>query len=196
MFIIAFTWALPTVPVLSQINPVHDHPTSTHFVGGGRGVAKTLQLKPVDIHYNHEALKSCSARLQKCWQVVNRIHLILNTGQWWALVNTVTKVVHRLFHALWQREKPMWQQQIHYSKILSTIFYIAPTRLDAIISPFSGSLHQNFFKTHGTKIIHDTHTYVVASMVLTFTGFGLHCRCHNICMCVQLYMYVCMFIVT
>jgi hypothetical protein len=52
---------------------------------------------------------------------------------------------------------------------MGTMFYIAPTCFGAIMSPSPGSWHQNFFKTHSNKIDHNTHAYVVVSLVHNFT---------------------------
>jgi hypothetical protein len=48
----------------------------------------------------------------------------------------------------------------------------SPTCFGVIISPSSGSWHQNFFKTYSSEIDNSKCTYVVASVVLNFMGFG------------------------
>jgi hypothetical protein len=53
---------------------------------------------------------------------------------------------------------------------MRTVFYISTICLGAIISPSSGSWHQNFFKTHSDKIGYNEHAYVVVSVVQNFSG--------------------------
>ena len=42
----------------------------------------------------------------------------------------------------------------------SAIFYVAPTCFGALLSPSSGSRHQNFFKIYTNKTGHNKHIYI------------------------------------
>jgi hypothetical protein len=49
------------------------------------------------------------------------------------------------------------------------MFYIVSTSFDAIISPYSGSWHQSFFKIYSNEIVYNQHA---VSVVQNITGFG------------------------
>jgi len=48
---------------------------------------------------------------------------------------------------------------------MRTITYIASTCFGAIISPSSGSWHQNFLQTHSNKIVHNKDVYVYCELL-------------------------------
>ena len=54
---------------------------------------------------------------------------------------------------------------------MRTVFYVTAACFGAIISPSSGSWHENLFKTYSNKVGHNKLTYVVVSVVQNFTVF-------------------------
>jgi hypothetical protein len=55
-----------------------------------------------------------------------------------------------------------------------TIFYVAPTCFGVIISPYSESWHQSFYKTYSNTIGHNMHIHVVVPIVQNITCNILH----------------------